>query len=698
MFKRTLTPNKQYQPNKEPTMKAMIIRNNPKKILPIIFILVLGIIFYASFSICFAQNASAEDVSVKDPSGAEKETTEYVSIDFDNVDIKVFIKFISKLTHKNFVVDNRIKGNVTVISPTKISIKEAYKVFESVLEIHGFSTVVSGKVTKIVPLPNANSDNIDTRMISGPEEARDRLVTRIIPLEYADSDELKGLFTPLLPRGSVILSYRDTNMLIVTATLSSIERLLKIITAIDVPNIGKKITVIPIKQADAAKLVINLSSIFTARIKDAKGKTDMNMMVQFVADERTNSVILLASKVETHRVEELIALLDQEVPKGEERIRVFYLEHASAEDLAKVLQEIPTQEDKKNTGSKKEAPILSQKVHISADKATNSLIIMAEKEDYPVLEEVISKLDIPRAMVYIECLIMEVNVSSGITIGTEWKTAQAFDSDQKVGFGGFGATGDKGYSNIGSALKDGTLPQGFSLGVLGKSFNVGGVAFSDIQAIVQAYQTNKDVNILSTPQILTMENEEAVITVGKNVPYQTRSAAESATETYSSYEYKDVGVTLKITPQISKERLVRLNVFQELTKLDSSANLTNTDRPTTFKRQIETTIMVEDGHSVVIGGLIDESTTRGTYQTPCLGSIPVLGWAFKTVSDGGERTNMYVFITPRVVKGSLEAQEIYKQKRKSADTALIKGDVSLFDNIKQFEETMSGNPTEETKP
>jgi general secretion pathway protein D len=673
--------NGKFQKNKGKEMRSMIMEKNDKKPVSLLLaILIHGLalvtLFYFTSSTCFA--LTSDKALTK---------TEYVSIDFDNVDIKVFIKFISKLTQKNFVVDKRVKGNVTVISPTKISIEEAYKVFESVLEIHGFSTVTSGSVIKILPQPNAKADNIDTRLISGTFEPSDRLVTRIIPLEYANSDELKKLFLPLLPKGSVILSYRDTNMIIVTATLSSISRLLKIIKTIDVPSIGKKISVVPVKYADTAKLIKNLSSIFTARIQGGKGKQDKSLLVKFVADERTNSVILLASKLETERAEKLIALLDQQVPKGEERIRVYYLEHASAEELVKVLQDIPTEE--KKTAGKKEAPILSQKVHISADKATNSLIIMAEKEDYPVLEEVISKLDIPRAMVYIECLIMEVNVSRGLDIGTEWQTGQSFDDGQKIGFGGFGATGGEGYLNTGGIATDGNLPTGFSLGVLGKSFNIGGVTFTDIQAVIQAYQSDKDVNILSTPQILTTENEEAVITVGKNVAFQTQSNASLGTDTYSSYEYKDVGVSLKITPQISKERLVRLKVFQELTKLDSTTTA-NPDRPATFKRQIETTIIVEDGHSVVIGGLIDESTTKGTYKTPCLGDIPLLGWAFKTVSEGEERTNMYVFITPRVVKGSLEAQEMYKQKRQSIETELKKGEISLFDKIDKFEKKISG--------
>jgi general secretion pathway protein D len=195
--------------------------------------------------------------------------------------------------------------------------------------------------------------------------------------------------------------------------------------------------------------------------------------------------------------------------------------------------------------------------------------------------------------------------------------------------------------------------------------------------VIQAYQSDKDSHILSTPQILTTDNEEATLTIGKNVPYQTRSAAESGTDTYSSYEYKDVGITLKITPQISKDRLVRLNVYQEITKLDS-ANQTDTDRPTTLKRKIETTLIVEDGNTVVIGGLIDETLSSSEYKVPCLGDIPGLAYLFKTTSSGNEKTNLYVFLTPRVVKNPLEADELYKIKRKAIDEVRQQGEVKLY--------------------
>lgn len=662
----------------------MIMFSNRKLVIPIFIICVSVFLFLPS------------GIYAADPLNQEGDDSKFVSIDFSNVDINVFIEFISKLTGKNFVVDSRVKGKVTIISPTKISIADAYKVFESVLEINGFSTVASGKIIKIVPTPLAKADNLDTQIVTEPTSPGvldDGVVTRLIPLEFARADELKGLFTPLVPRGSVVLSYRDTNMLIVTATLSSIDRLLKITQAIDVPSIGKSISVIPVKYADVNKLVKSLSSIFEARIIEKKGRLDNDIIVKFVGDERTNSVIILASKVETQRVKDLIQILDQEVSRGDEKIRVYYLEHASAENLVKVLLEIPTTETgQQGAPGAKTAPILSTKVKIMADKATNSLIIMADKEDYPVLEEVINRLDIPRAMVYIECLIMEVNVTRGLNIGTEWKTAEGFSNNEKVVFSGFGGTGDSGFSNL-NAAKDGTFPKGFSVGVLGKAFNIGGVTFPDIQAVVQAFQTDKDVNILATPQILTTENEEAIITVGKNVPFQTRSAAETGIETYSSYEYKDVGITLKITSQISKDRLVRLNVYQELTKLDT-VTTTSPDRPTTFKRQIETTIIVEDTNSVVIGGLIDESSTKTENKTPCLGDIPLLGWAFKNVDEGTEKTNLYVFLTPRVIKNPLEADNIYKEKKKDMDT-FQKGEVSLYEKINNFSDKKNKSQTPE---
>lgn len=609
-----------------------------------------------------------------------QDTTEFVSMDFNDVDISVFIKFISKLTQKNFVVDTKVKGKVTIISPEKISVDDAYKVFESVLDIYGFATVETGSVVKIIPAVDARGDNVDTRMARDAEQTSDKLVTRLIPLKYASADELKSLLSPMLAKGSLLLSHSDSNMLIATATLASIDRLLKLINTIDVEGVGSKITILPIKYADAEKMVTNLTKIYSAKTKKpSRGKANSkDLSVEMVADERTNSIVLLSSEQESAQITALVEALDKEVPKGEEKIRVYYLEHATAEDLADVLQEIPEKSgnDAKKAGQKK-APLLSDDIKITADKATNSLIIIADKDDYPVLEEVIKKLDVPRSMVYIECMLMEMNAERSLSFGMEWQASGTFHNSDNGAFGGFGVS-DSSEGNRAS-VANGVLPSGFSMGVIGKTLEIGGVTLPSFQAILQAYKKDSDVKILSTPQLLTTENEEATITIGKNVPYQTRGGTDdSSTTTYNAYEYKDVGITLKITPSISQDRLVRLDFYQEVTKLDTANTTASTDRPTTLKRELETTIIVEDGNTIVIGGLIDENLSKEVGKVPCLGDIPVLGNAFKSQSSGRDRTNLFIFLTPKVVKNSLETKKIYQEKKTKIDD-LQKQEIKLYD-------------------
>ncbi|MBW2670158.1 MAG: type II secretion system secretin GspD [Deltaproteobacteria bacterium] len=564
----------------------------------------------------------------------------FISIDFNDVDINVFIKFISELTSKNFVVDQRVKGKVTIISPT----------------------VKAGEVTKIIPSPDARSKNIETRLKEEAASPEDRVVTQLIPLKFASSSEIKKLFAPLVSKNSVILAYPPTNMLIITDVYSNIKRLIRILNAIDVSGMGQELTVIPLEYADSAKFVKILDSVFQ---KKRKTKAPDLSTVKFVADDRTNTIIVMASEVETSRIKKLIEMLDRETPRGKGKIHVYYLENANAEDLAKVLRELPTK--KAGTPQERKLPFISEKVKLAADKATNSLIIMAGKEDYQVLDEIIKKLDIPRAMVYIECLLMEVDVNKDFKLGVEWMTGG------KTTIGGkdaaFGGTFSSPLDILGTTPLA-TLPtaDGLSMAVITEAITIGNITFPNLAAVINAYQKDKDVHILSTPQLLTMDNQEAVIIVGKNIPYQTRSAADSGVETYSSYEYKDVGITLKITPQISKDRLVQLDISQELTKLDeATASTASEDRPTTLKRSIDTTVIVKDGSTVVIGGLIDEIISEIEYSVPCLGDIPFFGYLFKSTSRGSEKTNLYVFIQPTVVNNPAEAQALLESKQDQVD-------------------------------
>jgi general secretion pathway protein D len=606
--------------------------------------------------------------------GAPAERAEqFVSIDFNNVDINVFIKFMSELTGTNFVIDQRVKGKVTIISPSKISLKEAYQVFESVLEVHGYTTVKSGEVVKIVPSPDARSKSIETRLREEATNPSDRVVTQLIPLKYADPVEIKRLFTPMVSKSSVILAYQPTQMMIITDVLSNIQRLLKILKTIDVPGIGQQISVIPVEYADAAKMVNLLSTVFKPTRKATKGA--QAEAVTMVADERTNVIVLLANEVDTMRIKQLIAMIDKETPRGKGKIHVYYCENANAEDLAKVLQEVPSQQQGTAKG-KAAAPIVSGKVRISADKATNSLIITADQEDFLVLEEVIKKLDIPRSMVFIESLIMEVDMDTSLDIGIDWQT---FGEVRDANVGATFSERLQPSFDSGTGLPINPFSGGFTVGVISGTTEIAGVTLSNISAIIKAVKTDDEFRILSTPQILTTDNEEARITVGENRPYQTRSTTDPSGGTFESFEYRDVGKILKITPSVTEGRLVRMKISLEVTNIDLTSTLTTSSTlPVTQKRTVDTTVIVQDNQTVVIGGLIDDSSTRNDTKVPVLGDIPVLGWMFRKRTESNERANLYIFLTPRVIKSPLEAQEILKDKRGKMGT-VQEGGIKLYE-------------------
>ncbi len=627
-----------------------------------------------------AQQALKNKQALKPPSAAGR----FVSIDFNNVDIRVFIKFISELVGKNFIIDRRVKGKVTIISPSKISIKEAYKVFESVLEVHGYATVKAGRVIKIIPSPEARTKSIETRLKDESILPEDKVVTQIIPLTYAAPAEIKRLLAPLISKSSVILAYPPTNTLIVTDVASNIRRLMRILKTIDVSRIGRELSVLPLKYANADELVKLLRSVFKAAQKSKKG--GISKAINFVADRRTNTLVLLAGMEDTGRIKLLVRMLDKETPRGKERIHVYYLEHAIADDLAKVLLALP----KKQAGAKQasKTPIISDKVRIAADKATNSLIIMSEKEDFVVLKQIIKKLDIPRAMVYIECLIMEVNVNKEFNLGVEWSAA----GDRRKGanrvFYGAGSGGGGAASGIFTppATADtaafAAFPTGMALGILGEGITVGNLTFPSIAAFVNAYKQDKDVHILSTPQILTTDNEEAKISVGKNIPFKTTAGTTAAAVTYETFEYKDVGIKLTITPNINKDRKIRLKIAQEVIRLESTSDF----RPTTLKRTIDTTVIVNDKNTIVIGGLIDDSFSDTRRSVPCLGNIPLAGALFRSESSGSDKTNLYVFLTPRVIESPEEAAEVYRDKKDQIDT-IKEGQIKLYQ--KKTEEPVS---------
>jgi general secretion pathway protein D len=604
-----------------------------------------------------------------------KTADKYVTLDFDNVNIETFVKFVSELTGKNFIIDEKVKGKVTILSPKKIPLRDVYKVFLSVLEINGFATVPVGNMIKIVPSIVAREKSLETRIKKDTSDPDDRMVTQIIALERANPDEVKRVLDPIISKSSSVLAYPPAGILIITDYLSNIRRLQEIVKALDVEGAGEQITYLPLLNASASEVAKSLTNVFQQRRPNLTP-------IRMVADPRTNSMIIFASVADTESVRRLVAMMDKDVPRGESNIQVYRLQNSIAEDLAKVLNSI-IKETGSATGSvagtagaavqRVATPVVSKNVQIVPDKATNTLVIMAEREDYKVLENIIKQLDVPRAMVYIEALIMEVNATKDFKLGVEWSGVKdtghvsGIDGSKSAAFVSSGTGVFSGLTN--TATTAGTLlgfPSGFSMGIIGAGIKIGDVLFPTIGAMVQAYKSDSDVSILSTPQLLTLDNEEAEINVGSNVPYLTRQDSTASTTTnavnYNTYEYKDVGVILNITPHINEENFVRLKISQQVTKVTSGADKAT---PTTLKRTAKTTVVVKDSETVVIGGLVGDSTDDGITGVPLLGDIPLLGWLFKAKTVKREKTNLYVFLTPHIVRTQKEAASLYQSKRET---------------------------------
>ena len=639
-------------------------------------------------SLCtYSSGTFAEELPKPLPETLEASTStgQHIIIDFDSVDIHLFIKFISELTGKNFVVDKTVQGNVTIISPTRISVDEAYRVFESVLEVHGFTTVESGAVTKILPSARARSQNIQMLSKGLSSDPEDRVVTQLVPLKYSSPSDLKKVLAPLVSQTSVLIAHTPSGMLIITETMSNIQKLLGIIKVLDVESREDEVAVIPLENASADALAKILTTIYQktrVQTKDGTGPNSSNIKV--VPYERVNGIIVLANSSEMGRIKNLITMLDTKVQRADGNIHVYYLQNATAAELVKVLNVLPEKQKQGEKSTGKVAAI-STDVTVMADDETNALIITASKDEYVVLEDVIKKLDIPRRMVYLEALIMEVDVDHTLDFGVEWAGAGEFSDSTGILATGF--SGEDGFGLIdGISGVDPSLPAGFSFGVLKQGIELGGVTFPNIAAILRAVRTDSNVNVISTPQILTMDNKKAEISVGETVPFITSQNTTASEQDYTQYEYKDVATKLSITPHINQADALRLEIETEVVRLKDSG-LT----PTTFKRTATTTVILRDKDTIVIGGIIGHDATESELKIPLLGDIPYLGWLFKTHTTTDRRTNMFIFITPRIIRNPAEIASVTLKKEDEIGAVLpaVKVELHKEENPKHAEQLSS---------
>jgi general secretion pathway protein D len=593
---------------------------------------------------------------------------ELISVNFNQVDIRMMLKTIGDITGINFVVDDNVQGTVTVMSPTRIRLGEIYKVLESVLEVKGYAAVPAGNLVKIVPRTEAAKKNLLVRIGADPSQipSDDSVVTQIIPLSFADAEEVSQIVKPLLTTGSHLATYPRTNSILITDTSSNIHHVAKIIKRLDVEGSKEQVTVVALEFASAEVLSEQITEIMqkskAASKANRSGSSEIKTDTRIVPDTRTNSLIVVANAQDTAAIERVAAGLDVQRPNRANNVHVVYLKNAPAKEVARSLTDALI--NLRSVGVLE----AGQKVQVTADEGTNALIITASAQDYEVIREITEKLDIVREQVLVEMLIMEVTEETLEEIGIDWATLdQAVTGSVRV----FGQTNFSPRTNFSA----GTL-EGLSIGTWRKSGST-----TNIGSIITALEKKTGVNILSTPHITTSNHSKAKIIVGENRPYVTESRiteSDPATPTViKTYEYKDVGISLELTPHISQAGLVRLEIESEFTKLVESTSSSET--PTTAKRQAQTVISMQSGSTVVIGGLIRDDITTLNKKVPLLGDIPLIGELFKYKKDQLEKTNLLIFITPYILSSQEDMNSIKERKTQEMKKASEGLDISKRD-------------------
>ncbi len=608
-------------------------------------------------------------------SGAVRATTEEtVTLNFVNAEIDSVVKAVGMISGKNFIIDPRVKGTVNIVSSKPVARDMTYQILLSALRLQGFAAIEAGGVTKIIPEADAKQ-NFSVTGGKDIKASGDRIVTQVYPLQHESATQLVPILRPLITPNNSISAYANTNTLVITDYADNIKRINRIIESIDQPNYGE-VTVIKLQYVSALDMAQTLNRLLSdapagtgGAQQAATAGADSGQKFVVVADVRSNSLLLRSDNpARIARARSLAAQLD--VPGSQTgNIHVIYLRNAEATKLAETLRAIVSGETRSvqspaamtpagQTGASQSAtPSVASNPGsiIQADPQTNSLIITAPDNVYNTLRAVIDKLDARRAQVFVEALIVEVTMDKAAEFGIQWQSPIGGSSDRSVVVGGtnFGTNGN----NIANLTTGTVLPgAGFNIGLLQK-FTVGGKEYVGLAALVRALESDVNANILSTPNLLTLDNEEAKIVIGKNVPFITGSYAQSAGTTasgaavnpFQTIERKDVGLTLKVKPQVAEGGSVKMQIYQEASSLQDTTNAAGV---ITNKRSIESTVLVDDGQIIVLGGLIQDDVQDGTDKVPGLGDLPLVGNLFKYGTRKHVKTNLMVFLRPQVLRNA----------------------------------------------
>jgi len=588
---------------------------------------------------------------------------EKVSLNFVNADIEEVIKAVSHITGRNFVVDPRVKGTINIISSTPVAAPLAYDILLSTLRMQGFAAVEAGGVTKIMPEADAK---LYVSGVGG-RGAGEKLVTRVFVLKYESAAQMVPVLRPLIAPNNIVVAYPNNNTLVVTDYASNLKRIEQIVNAIDQPGKGTPV-IIPVKQASAVELAQTINRLLQDGAVVATGLTDASQRFVLLADARTNSLLVRTENQEKlERVRDLVEKLDTETGTLG-NMHVVYLKNAEAVKLAQTLRAVLSGDTSAaaSTGPAGAAgtpasPVASSASAgpvggmIQADASTNALIITAPSNIYNNVRAVIDMLDVRRAQVFVEALIAEVTADKAAEFGIQWMGLSGPNSagDQAAAGTNFGGTGTN-IIGIATSIKAG-VP------AIGTGLNVGLVQGGNLGLLARAMQTDANANILSTPNLMMLDNEEAKIVIGQNLPFITGSQNGTAANPnpFQTIERKDVGLTLKIKPQISEGGTVKMLISQEVSSVQ---DLSNPAGVITNKRSLDTTVLVDDGQILALGGLIQDQVSKGEFKVPLLGDIPLVGWLFRYETRKSNKTNLMVFIRPSILRTAIASQGLTQDR------------------------------------
>lgn len=558
-----------------------------------------------------------------------------------DADIRALVTQISDITGKSFVIDPRVKGNVTVVSNAEMTPESLYEVFLSVLNVHGFTAVESGDVIKIVPSTGAKQDSL--RIDQSSNIAGEEMITRVVEVKNTPAVELVPILRPMIPQYGHLAGVASANALIITDHAENINRILTIIKRLDSAE-SEELEVVQLKEAWVSDVVALLGKLTKVEVL-AGGKNKASAAisrVSVVADERTNRLIIKGEPSARARIKELVMRLD-EPSKTQGSTQVIYLRHADSTKVAEILKSL-IEPKQSQPSSQKTAPNVPS--NIQSDEALNALVIMAEPGQMKQIREIVRQLDVRRVQVLIEAAIVEVIGDTNQAVGMQW----GFGNEES-------AIGGVSFNNVGNSLNQIIAAVSGGVGTLadgGISLAGGGGSGDELEfgVLLQALAGTSNTNILSTPSIMTLDNEEAEIVVGQNVPFITGSSTNTGSgvsNPFTTVSRQDVGLTLRVTPHIHDGNVVRLEIYQESSALVTKSTVQTAD-VTTNKRSIKTTILADDGETIVLGGLVEDSLDESQNKVPLLGDIPILGRLFRSSVTTHNKRNLMVFLQPTIIR------------------------------------------------